>query len=119
MYLSMTGYSRFTHYKTSLSCGNGQTWTSKVNRQQKTLETLCFQGLAVLFGYLLLLAVVPTEGFEPPHLAAHGPEPCASTNSATWAICTSDIIFAIRKIEQRQIYIQFLLIRKCKTAIIA
>src|SRR5436305_11130766 len=30
--------------------------------------------------------VVPTEGLEPPHLAAHGPEPCASTNSATWAI---------------------------------
>ena len=29
--------------------------------------------------------MVPTEGFEPPHLAAHGPEPCASTNSATWA----------------------------------
>ncbi len=29
--------------------------------------------------------VVPTEGLEPPHLAAHGPEPCASTNSATWA----------------------------------
>jgi hypothetical protein len=30
-------------------------------------------------------ALVPTEGLEPPHLAAHGPEPCASTNSATWA----------------------------------
>ena len=32
-----------------------------------------------------LKLVVPTEGLEPPHLAAHGPEPCASTNSATWA----------------------------------
>ena len=30
--------------------------------------------------------MVPTEGLEPPHLAAHGPEPCASTNSATWAL---------------------------------
>src|SRR5690606_37372632 len=30
-------------------------------------------------------AVVPRRGVEPPHLAAHGPEPCASTNSATWA----------------------------------
>ena len=30
--------------------------------------------------------LVPTEGLEPPHLAAHGPEPCASTNSATWAL---------------------------------
>ena len=29
--------------------------------------------------------VVPTEGLEPPHPKAHGPEPCASTNSATWA----------------------------------
>lgn len=29
--------------------------------------------------------MVPTEGFEPPHLSTHGPEPCASTNSATWA----------------------------------
>ena len=29
--------------------------------------------------------LVPTEGLEPPHLTTHGPEPCASTNSATWA----------------------------------
>ncbi len=29
--------------------------------------------------------VVPTEGLEPPHPKTHGPEPCASTNSATWA----------------------------------
>ena len=29
--------------------------------------------------------LVPTEGLEPPHPKAHGPEPCASTNSATWA----------------------------------
>jgi hypothetical protein len=29
--------------------------------------------------------LVPKRGLEPPHLAAHGPEPCASTNSATWA----------------------------------
>ena len=33
-----------------------------------------------------ILHLVPTEGLEPPHLAAHGPEPCASTNSATWAL---------------------------------
>lgn len=30
-------------------------------------------------------AMVPRRGLEPPRLAAHGPEPCASTNSATWA----------------------------------
>ncbi len=34
---------------------------------------------------------MPTEGLEPPHLAAHGPEPCASTNSATWACKTSNV----------------------------
>src|SRR5881392_1780665 len=37
--------------------------------------------------------VVPTEGLEPPHLAAHGPEPCASTNSATWALVLLYFIF--------------------------
>ena len=40
------------------------------------------KSLRLLCGIL----VVPTEGLEPPHLAAHGPEPCASTNSATWAL---------------------------------
>ena len=29
--------------------------------------------------------LVPRRGLEPPHPKAHGPEPCASTNSATWA----------------------------------
>ena len=29
--------------------------------------------------------VVPRAGLEPAHLAAHAPETCASTNSATWA----------------------------------
>ncbi len=36
-------------------------------------------------GILLYTSMVPRRGLEPPHLAAHGPEPCASTNSATWA----------------------------------
>lgn len=35
--------------------------------------------------FSIISGVVPTEGFEPPRLATHGPEPCASTNSATWA----------------------------------
>jgi hypothetical protein len=42
----------------------------------------------VFFYYADCLAnylLVPKRGLEPPHLAAHGPEPCASTNSATWA----------------------------------
>ena len=28
---------------------------------------------------------VPKKGLEPSRLAAHAPETCASTNSATWA----------------------------------
>ena len=32
-----------------------------------------------------MLIVVPRTGLEPAHLAAHAPETCASTNSATWA----------------------------------
>ena len=31
--------------------------------------------------------LVPKRGLEPPHPKAHGPEPCASTNSAIRAIC--------------------------------
>ena len=30
-------------------------------------------------------SLVPRAGLEPAHLAAHAPETCASTNSATWA----------------------------------
>ena len=32
-----------------------------------------------------LFCMVPTEGVEPSFLAEHGPEPCASANSATSA----------------------------------
>ena len=48
-------------------------------------------------------AVVPRRGLEPPHLAAHGPEPCASTNSATWALSVSASVslFAIRCVSSR------------------
>jgi hypothetical protein len=37
----------------------------------------------------LFRILVPRRGLEPPHLAAHGPEPCASTNSAIWALRTT------------------------------
>src|SRR5690606_4157542 len=43
-----------------------------------------------------LNSVVPRRGLEPPHLAAHGPEPCASTNSATWALSQTLQICMIR-----------------------
>ncbi len=50
--------------------------------------------------------MVPRRGLEPPHLAAHGPEPCASTNSATWALyfvriplllCSKPLVFHPRR----------------------
>ena len=54
------------------------------------------EGVASLVGYIrkipdnLLIVedsrLVPRAGLEPAHLAAHAPETCASTNSATWAI---------------------------------
>lgn len=31
-------------------------------------------------------SLVPRKGIEPPHLAAAGPKPAASTNFATWAL---------------------------------
>ncbi len=48
---------------------------------KKTAECLS-QAVVRCFRY----TVVPRRGLEPPHLAAHGPEPCASTNSAIWAL---------------------------------
>ena len=41
-------------------------------------------------GFMFYL--VPRRGLEPPHLAAHGPEPCASTNSAIWALRSANFI---------------------------
>ena len=37
-----------------------------------------------------LTCLVPRRGLEPPHLTAHGPEPCASTNSAIWAMLLAE-----------------------------
>ncbi len=48
----------------------------------------CSGGVWLLSGSLRIISnsqLVPRRGLEPPRLAAHGPEPCASTNSATWA----------------------------------
>ncbi len=36
--------------------------------------------------YYILTKRVPRTGLEPARLAAHAPETCASTNSATWAL---------------------------------
>ena len=39
--------------------------------------------------------MVPTKGVEPLSLAAHGPEPCASANSATSATINPDQFYLI------------------------
>ncbi len=48
----------------------------------------CYCNLATLLRITTMnnsLLVVPTKGLEPLHPKAHGPEPCASTNSANHA----------------------------------
>ncbi len=46
--------------------------------------SLPFRVLGDSFGHESKM--VPRRGLEPPHPKAHGPEPCASTNSAIWAM---------------------------------
>lgn len=65
--------------------------TSKSPEQAKAPNIFRFSGLSALLSNQpdadpTYMRVVPRRGLEPPHLAAHGPEPCASTNSATWAL---------------------------------
>ncbi len=55
-----------------------------------------------LFGIL-----VPRRGLEPPHPKAHGPEPCASTNSATWAL-TAEFVFQPTPARQKITIARFL-----------
>ena len=58
------------------------------DRASKTKNPAGSRLYGVFFYYTNCFAdylLVPKRGLEPPHLAAHGPEPCASTNSATWA----------------------------------
>lgn len=52
----------------------------------------------------VLNSLVPTEGLEPPHPKAHGPEPCASTNSATWALLLLTSCF---KQDEKILYLNF------------
>jgi hypothetical protein len=55
-------------------------------RKTKTPRAKSFAGFFFYCADCLAnFLLVPKRGLEPPHLAAHGPEPCASTNSATWA----------------------------------
>ena len=60
--------------------------SSKRSRRSDTIYTYCLHLLYTKYFAEILPVVVPTEGLEPPHPKAHGPEPCASTNSATWAV---------------------------------
>ena len=71
---------------------NSATWALKILRQldcftqTKTPQSETITAHRCTASEINSGRVVPTEGLEPPHLAAHGPEPCASTNSATWAL---------------------------------
>ena len=57
------------------------------------MSMACFMGFVTSYNNVEklkkrdgLFSLVPKRGLEPPHPKAHGPEPCASTNSAIWAI---------------------------------
>ena len=67
--------------------GLGKIKNPKISFESFEAIYFAFKKLAILkaTGILLYTSMVPRRGLEPPHLAAHGPEPCASTNSATWA----------------------------------
>ncbi|EAS48785.1 hypothetical protein SI859A1_03421 [Aurantimonas manganoxydans SI85-9A1] len=61
---------------------------AKAIPQRMPERSVLFWGVWLLSGSLRIISnsqLVPRRGLEPPRLAAHGPEPCASTNSATWA----------------------------------
>ena len=58
-----------------------------------------------MIGFLGIL--VPRRGLEPPHPKAHGPEPCASTNSATWAL-TAEFVFQPTPARQKVTIARFL-----------
>ena len=51
------------------------------------------------FDAVCFMLVVPRRGLEPPHPKAHGPEPCASTNSAIWASFRNNPATAIKSRE--------------------
>jgi hypothetical protein len=61
----------------------GVTWTQK---RPEPLRLLAFHDLFGLPWTTLDCLMVPRKGIEPPHLAAAGPKPAASTNFATWAL---------------------------------
>ena len=47
---------------------------------------------------------VPRTGLEPARLAAHAPETCASTNSATWALFITSLLvmlFFVQHVERK------------------
>ena len=47
---------------------------------------------------------VPRTGLEPARLAAHAPETCASTNSATWAFIITNLfvmLFFVQHVERK------------------
>jgi hypothetical protein len=62
-------------YSVAFIAGRSLFSITVLGRNKKRADHFCDQ----------LFFVVPRTGIEPAHLSIHGPEPCASTNSATWA----------------------------------
>lgn len=57
----------------------------KKNKQRSNYQIVFFSIFA-LCAKTTEKSMVPRKGIEPPHLAAAGPKPAASTNFATWAL---------------------------------
>ena len=67
-------------------CGGYQRLTTPPSTgNKKARETRAFCSSSELLRTVRNGNLVPRRGLEPPLLAEHGPEPCASTNSAIWA----------------------------------
>ncbi len=82
LYCEQASYSRCYTQKNS-----GCRWTMSPTTGEKKARNLDNYWVSGLLCTTLDCCLVPRKGLEPPHLAAAGPKPAASTNFATWA-CT-------------------------------
>ncbi len=74
-----------------MDCGVGSSCQRGVNRKCDTSLVVALTQANVntkpkRLAQAKVVLMVPGRGLEPPHPKAHGPEPCASTNSAIRAI---------------------------------
>ena len=74
-----------------------------------------------LIAKLLGFELVPKKGLEPSRLAAHAPETCASTNSATWAFGLFASAKLVKFFELPTIFaqkVQFFFFARCGWAVL-